>query len=78
MAAYFAKFIFESVDVDLDEEIHFDQLREVIKNTDLQESKILQMFSGTDQFADPVQEYTEKKIRKGELRRSYLSWIKLF
>ena len=42
-------------------------MRSVIKNSEGEESDLLRLFCGVDQFADPIQEYTNKKIASGEV-----------
>ena len=64
---YFTQYIFRACGYSIDQEIPFDLMRSVIKNSEGEESDLLRLFCGVDQFADPIQEYTNKKIANGEL-----------
>jgi hypothetical protein len=44
-------------------------MRNVIRNSDGEESHLLGLFCGVDQFADPVQEYTHKKFSQKEKKQ---------
>ncbi len=67
LTEYFTQYIFETCGYKMDEEIPFDLMRDTIKNSDGEETQLLRLFCGVDQFADPIQEYTHKKVVLGEL-----------
>lgn len=56
LTSYFTKYIFEAVGYghDLTVEIPFDDMRRVIKQAEGEESDLLKLFCGVDQFSDPI------------------------
>ena len=60
LTSYFTKYIFEAVGYghDLSAEIPFDEMKRVIKQAEGEESDLLKLFCGVDQFTDPIEEYT--------------------
>ena len=51
---YFTQYIFKACGYKIDEEIPFDLMRNVIKNSEGEEGDLLRLFCGVDQFADPI------------------------